>query len=92
MLFEASIWPAIEDGSVTLREDAELSDDDVAEISTKLRRSDLRSADLCGQVSMDQPTFENRVRRLKGLGLTESLGRGYRLSPRGKEFLRRTGG
>lgn len=52
----------------------------------------VRSADLCGQVSMEQADLKKRVRRLKELGLTESLERGYRLSPRGEEFLRRTGG
>lgn len=41
---------------------------------------------LCGRVAMDQPTFKRRVRVLKDLGLTESLGRGYRLSPRGRRF------
>lgn len=51
----------------------------------------VRSADLCGRVAMTQPDFKKRVRRLKELGLTESLGRGYCLSPRGEEFLRRIG-
>lgn len=49
----------------------------------------VRSADLCGRVEMSQTDFKKRVRRLKELGLTESLERGYRLSPRGREFLRR---
>lgn len=52
----------------------------------------VRSTDLCGQVDMAQSDLKKRVRRLKELGLTESLERGYRLSPRGVEFLRRTGG
>jgi len=30
------------------------------------------------------------MRKLKGLGLTESLERGYRRSPRGRAFLRPT--
>jgi hypothetical protein len=34
--------------------------------------------------------FKARVRRLKELGLTESLDVGYRLSPRGRAWLRRT--
>jgi hypothetical protein len=36
---------------------------------------------------MDRPEFKQRVRRLKALGLTESLQVGYRLSPRGMAFL-----
>jgi ribosomal protein S19E (S16A) len=32
------------------------------------------------------------VRRLKALGLTESLERGYRLSPRGQAYLDAIGG
>jgi hypothetical protein len=37
----------------------------------------------------DLATFKRRVRQLKGLGLTESLEVGYRLSPRGEAVLRR---
>ena len=32
--------------------------------------------------------FKLDVRKLKGLGLTISLGTGYRLSPRGEAYLR----
>jgi hypothetical protein len=32
------------------------------------------------------------VRKLKALGLTESLPVGYRLSPRGRAYLARSGG
>jgi hypothetical protein len=35
----------------------------------------------------DLVVFKRRVRRLKELGLTESLPVGYRLSPRGRSFL-----
>ncbi|WP_116998119.1 hypothetical protein [Desertimonas flava] len=42
---------------------------------------------LAEQVGIDRPEFKLRVRRLKALGLTESLGTGYRLSPLG-ELLR----
>ena len=38
---------------------------------------------LASQVNIDLVTFKRRVRRLKELGLTESLEIGYRLSPRG---------
>mmetsp|Transcript_14198 Transcript_14198/g.56599 ORF Transcript_14198/g.56599 Transcript_14198/m.56599 type:complete len:196 (+) Transcript_14198:312-899(+) len=42
------------------------------------------AADLAAELgSLETRTFKQRVRRLKELGLTESLERGYRLSPRG---------
>lgn len=41
-------------------------------------------ADAAGQ---ERFSFKTRVRRLKALGLTESLPVGYRLSPRGEAFL-----
>jgi hypothetical protein len=42
---------------------------------------------LAPQVDADVPPFKHRVRRLKELGLTESLEVGYRLSPRGSAVL-----
>jgi len=36
---------------------------------------------------MDRPAFKINVRKLKELGLTESLEVGYRLSPLGQAFL-----
>jgi hypothetical protein len=42
---------------------------------------------LAPQVAADVPPFKRRVRRLKELGLTESLEVGYRLSPRGRAVL-----
>jgi hypothetical protein len=39
---------------------------------------------LAPQAGADLPSFKRRVRRLKELGLTESLDVGYRLSPRGR--------
>jgi hypothetical protein len=47
------------------------------------------STDLAPQVGMDRAPFKQRVRRLKALGLTESLDIGYRLSPRGAAILSR---
>ena len=47
------------------------------------------STDLAPQVGMDRLPFKQRVRRLKELGLTESLETGYQLSPRGAAFLMR---
>jgi hypothetical protein len=42
---------------------------------------------LAPQVDADVPPYKRRVRRLKELGLTESLEVGYRLSPRGRAVL-----
>jgi hypothetical protein len=42
---------------------------------------------LAGSVGLDNLTFKPQVRRLKALGLTESLRPGYRLSPRGEKVL-----
>jgi hypothetical protein len=43
---------------------------------------------LADRVGMEVLPFKQRVRRLKALGLTESLEVGYRLSPRGRDALR----
>ncbi len=43
--------------------------------------------ELAPLVGMERDPFKIRVRRLKNLGLTESLPVGYRLSPRGRAFL-----
>lgn len=48
-----------------------------------------RAPNLAEDVGMERDEFKARVRRLKGLGLTESLKVGYRLSPRGKAVLTR---
>jgi hypothetical protein len=49
-----------------------------------------RAADLARIMGMETQPFKQRVRRLKNLGLTESLEIGYRLSPRGRSLLRET--
>jgi hypothetical protein len=47
-----------------------------------------RAADLAAQLGRDElQPFKTDVRKLKALGLTESLEVGYRLSPRGRAFL-----
>jgi hypothetical protein len=43
---------------------------------------------LANQLGLPQAEFKPWVRKLKALGLTESLEVGYRLSPRGKEVLK----
>jgi hypothetical protein len=50
-------------------------------------RPGVRAPDLAASVGWDTPTFKRSVRRLKELGLTESLEVGYRLSPRGRAIL-----
>ena len=50
----------------------------------------VRAPDLAERVGLDVPRFKRRVRQLKGLGLTISLDVGYRISPRGRAFLRKS--
>ncbi|GGP98791.1 hypothetical protein BKA00_005766 [Actinomadura coerulea] len=47
----------------------------------------LRALDLAEHLDRDKLPFKADVRRLKALGLTESLETGYRLSPRGKALM-----
>jgi hypothetical protein len=49
------------------------------------------STTLAGHADQERPVFKLNVRKLKELGLTESLDVGYRLSPRGEAVLRRLG-
>ncbi|HEX2308713.1 MAG TPA: hypothetical protein VHI14_10380 [Jatrophihabitantaceae bacterium] len=42
---------------------------------------------LAEEMAMPRPEFKTNVRKLKNLGLTESLDVGYRLSPRGQRVL-----
>ncbi len=51
-------------------------------------RPGTRAPDLAESLGMETKPFKQRVRRLKALGLTESLKVGYRLSPRGRSYLR----
>lgn len=97
------------DPRVALRENADLTDDALAQITQRLDRLDrardapwtratltliehhpeTKAAELAEQTQRELHAFKRDVRRLKELGLTESLERGYRLSPRGREVLRR---
>jgi hypothetical protein len=52
------------------------------------RHPGVRAGDLCGQVGQEKEPFKLNVRKLKNLGLLESLEVGYRLSPRGIMVLR----
>lgn len=51
------------------------------------RRPATLAAELASEIGMEKTRFKTNVRKLKGLGLTESLEVGYRLSPRGEEVL-----
>jgi hypothetical protein len=51
-----------------------------------------RAPDLAAVVGRETQPFKTDVRKLKELGLTESLRIGYQLSPRGQAFLRRSRG
>jgi hypothetical protein len=55
-------------------------------------RPGVRAADLAAAVGRERHPFKTDVRKLKELGLTESLEVGYRLSPRGRALLDRLGG
>lgn len=48
----------------------------------------VRAAGLCVLLGQEKDAFKVNVRKLKNLGLTESLEIGYRLSPRGETVLR----
>jgi hypothetical protein len=50
-------------------------------------RPAVRAADLAAAVGRERDEFKTDVRKLKNLGLTESLEIGYRLSPRGRQYL-----
>jgi hypothetical protein len=87
------------------RLESDLTDDVLGELRTKLTKLGwalpvLRlirdhpavvSTELARQVGMERLPFKQKVRRLKELGLTESLETGYRLAPRGEAVLRSVG-
>jgi hypothetical protein len=50
-------------------------------------RPGVRAGDLCLVMGMEKQPFKINVRKLKAMGLTESLEVGYRLSPRGESVL-----
>jgi hypothetical protein len=52
----------------------------------------VRAPDLAASLGRETPPFKTDVRKLKELGLTESLPVGYRISPRGQTVLARLEG
>ena len=51
------------------------------------RRPAVLAAELAASVGRETQPFKRDIRKLKELGLTESLERGYRISPRGRALL-----
>src|SRR5262245_10948801 len=109
-LYRIAFHHAGADPRVALREDADVSEDDLAGIRARLARLDragshgpwtegvlrliaahpaVRAADLAASLGRETQPFKTDVRKLKRLGLTESLEVGYRLSPRGRAVLAR---
>jgi hypothetical protein len=90
-----------EDPRIALRQRTKLSPEESTAVTRMLARNDwapayLRliaespgtvSTELAARAGIDRLVFKQRVRRLKSLGLTESLKVGYRLSPRGEAVL-----
>jgi hypothetical protein len=56
-------------------------------LETIATRPAVRAADLAATLGRETQPFKLDVRKLKNLGLTLSLERGYRLSPRGEAYL-----
>ncbi|MGZ8755494.1 MAG: hypothetical protein ACXW15_09945 [Acidimicrobiia bacterium] len=54
-----------------------------------LAKPGVRAEDLASEMGWEKKPFKISVRKLKGLGLTESLETGYRLSHRGRTLLDR---
>ena len=96
------------DPRIALRQQAELTPEEQADVLARLERLDgasrrgpwtrpvlevirdrpgVRAPDLAAGFGMDTQPFKRNVRKLKALGLTESLKVGYRLSPRGGAVL-----
>lgn len=94
-----------EDPLIALRDNPDLSADDMAATLKKLDDMDKRSksgpwtyqtleliaahpgrlaADLASEMGWERAPFKANVAKLKALGLTISLDKGYRLSPRGE--------
>ncbi len=107
-IYRIRVHFAGEDPRKTLRENADIGDDELNEIIEKLEKLDAGSKRgawtqqylqliqdmpatysglLADSIGLSIPKFKPWVRKLKALGLTESLSPGYRLSPRGEKVL-----
>jgi hypothetical protein len=109
-VFRIGLRHAGEDPRIGLREWADLTEDEIALVLSRLRRLDqasrrglwtarvlrligdrpaVRATDLAAELGREKLPFKADVRKLKELGLTESLDVGYQLSPRGQVILSR---
>ncbi|HET8950040.1 MAG TPA: hypothetical protein VFN44_06010 [Solirubrobacteraceae bacterium] len=101
-LYRVEFEVAGPDPRIALRERADLTDEEIAGLSAKLARMGpwaratleliavrpgTRAGDLAEELQQERLPFKANVRKLKALGLTESLEVGYRLSPRGRAYL-----
>jgi hypothetical protein len=81
-----------DDPRTALQQDTDVEWRDLGPLDAILRliaeRPGVRAADLAASMGRERLPFKADVRKLKALGLTESLPVGYRLSPRGEAFLR----
>ena len=91
-----------DDPRIALRERTELTEEEMTAVRRMVERNEWAlpyleligrlpgtvSTVLAEQVGMERFAFKQRVRRLKALGLTESLEVGYRISPRGEAVVR----
>jgi hypothetical protein len=104
-LYRVELSLAGPDPRIALRSRADLGPDEIAELDRRLARMgpwarttlelirdrpEVRAGDLATQLGQERLPFKANVRKLKALGLTESLEVGYRLSPRGRAYLSRT--
>lgn len=107
-LFRVSLCVAGPDPRLELRSRDALTEEERADLATRLDRMDrasrtgpwtatvlgsiadnpgVRATDLAARLGRETLPFKRDVRKLKELGLTESLEVGYRLSPRGQAWL-----
>jgi len=97
-LYRIAFHLAGPDPRVALRERTDLSTEERERIAARLpwarevlgliaEQPATLAGDLAVQRGQERLAFKRDVRKLKELGLTESLQKGYRLSPRGRAFL-----
>ena len=107
-IYRMRVYFAGEDPRIALRENDDLSDEELNELIKKLDKLDKNSKRgpwtlsylkvihdmpqtysglLANYLGLSIPEFKPWVRKLKALGLTESLHPGYKLSPRGERVL-----
>ncbi|MBA3370913.1 MAG: hypothetical protein H0T96_05595 [Thermoleophilaceae bacterium] len=96
-VFRVGLRFAGPDPRIAMREQADLSDEEHARLVVRLDRLNrasrhgpwTRAAELALELGREMMAFKRDVRKLKELGLTESLDTGYRLSPRARALRRR---